>query len=63
MNFKVKIIVMVVAVVLSFFLFNLMTSSNTVDLMTIGHRAGNEIIANYLARISPPTPLSLPVHI
>ena len=63
MNFKVKIVVMLVAIILSFLLFNLMTSSNSVDLMTVGHRAGHEIIANYLARTSPPPPPTLSVHI
>lgn len=63
MNFKVKIIVMLVAIILSFFLFNLMTSSNSVELMKVGHQAGQEIIANYLARTAPSYPPSLPLHI
>ncbi|OQX54173.1 MAG: hypothetical protein B5M54_05730 [Candidatus Aminicenantes bacterium 4484_214] len=56
MNFKVKIIIVLVAVILSFLLFNLMTSTNSVELMTVGKKAGLEIIANYLARTTAPLP-------
>ena len=54
MNFKIKIIIVLAAIILSFFLFNLMTSTNSVELITLGKKAGNEIIANYLARTTPP---------
>ena len=56
MNFKVKIIIVLVAVILSFLLFNLMTSTNSVELMTVGKKAGFEIIANYLAQTTAPLP-------
>lgn len=54
MNFKAKIIIVIVAIILSFLFFNLMTSTSSVELITIGKKAGHEIIANYLAHT--PTP-------
>ena len=48
MKFKEKVAIFVVALLLSFLLFNAIGSSS-IDLLRIGKEAGNEIISNYLA--------------
>ena len=45
---KEKVTIFVIALLLSFFLFNAIGSSS-IDLLRIGKEAGNEIISNYLA--------------
>jgi hypothetical protein len=47
-KFKEKVAIFVVALLLSFLLFNTIGSSS-IDLLRIGKEAGNEIITNYLA--------------
>ncbi len=48
MKFKEKVAIFVVALLLSFILFNAIGSSS-IPLLRIGKEAGNEIISNYLA--------------
>ncbi len=48
MKFKEKVAVFVVALLLSFLLFN-MIGSPSLSLLRLGKEAGNEIISNYLA--------------
>lgn len=54
MNFKVKIAILLVAVLVSLAGFNLMASSSAVDMMKIGKKAGYKIIANVLAETESP---------
>ena len=46
MRLITKIEIFVVAIVLTFFLFNLMISPSAMELMEIGKQAGYEIISN-----------------
>jgi hypothetical protein len=48
MKLKEKVAIFVVALLLSFLLFNAI-GSYSIDLLRIGKEAGNEIISNYLA--------------
>jgi len=48
MKFKKKVAIFVVALMLSFLLFNAIGSSS-LPLLKLGKEAGNEIISNYLA--------------
>lgn len=48
MKFKEKVAVFVVALLLSFLLFT-MISSPSLSLLRLGKEAGSEIISNYLA--------------
>ncbi len=48
MNFKQKIAIFLVAVVLTLVGFNLIAAP-TVDILKVGKQAGYEIISNYLA--------------
>ncbi|MFB0566482.1 MAG: hypothetical protein ACETWK_12505 [Candidatus Aminicenantaceae bacterium] len=50
MRFKSKIVILAFAVLLTFVGFNLIASSAAVDLVTVGNKAGYEIISNYLAK-------------
>ncbi len=47
MKFKEKVAVFVVALLLSFLLFNVI-GSPSLSLLKLGKEAGNEIISNYL---------------
>jgi hypothetical protein len=48
MKFKEKLVILIVALLLSSVLFNAISSSS-IDLLRLGKEAGNEIISNYLA--------------
>ncbi len=48
MKFKEKLVILIVALLLSSVLFNAIGSSS-IDLLRLGKEAGNEIISNYLA--------------
>jgi hypothetical protein len=50
MSFKSKVAILLVAVFITLFGFNLIASSSALDIMKIGKQAGYEIIANVLAR-------------
>jgi len=56
MNFKTKVAIMLVAVLLTLAGFNLIISSAALELAKVGKQAGSEIIANYLARVEAATP-------
>ncbi|NIO48800.1 MAG: hypothetical protein GTN73_05090 [Candidatus Aminicenantes bacterium] len=50
MKFRTKFAIFLAAVVLTFVGFNLIAFSPAVDLLKLGKKAGNEIIANVLAK-------------
>lgn len=50
MKLRTKLEILLVAVLLTFFAFNLMVPAAAVDLMKIGKKAGYEIISNMLAK-------------
>lgn len=50
MKIRTKVEILFVAVLLTFFAFNLMVPSAAVDLIKIGKKAGYEIISNVLAK-------------
>lgn len=54
MNFKAKVAILLVAVLISLAGFNLIASSSAVDMMKIGKKAGYKIIANVLAEADLP---------
>jgi hypothetical protein len=58
MRFRTKFAIFLVAVLLTFVGFNLIAFSPAVDLLKLGKEAGNEIIANVLAKEEPITKLS-----
>jgi predicted exporter len=49
MRFRTKVVILIAAVLLTLVSFNMIASS-AVDIMKIGKLAGNEIIANVLAK-------------
>ena len=49
MRFKQKLAIFLLAVLLTFVGFNLLTSPSAVELVKVGKQAGYEIIANVLA--------------
>jgi hypothetical protein len=49
MKLKEKVVIFVVAFLLSFLLFNAI-GSPSISLLRLGKEAGNEIISNYLAK-------------
>jgi hypothetical protein len=55
MRLRTKIAIFIVAVFLTFVGFNLVAFSPAVDLLRLGKEAGNEIIANVLAKEEPIT--------
>jgi len=55
MRLRTKIAIFMVAVFLTFVGFNLVAFSPAVDLLRLGKEAGNEIIANVLAKEEPIT--------
>ena len=55
MRLRTKLTILLVAVFLTFVGFNLIAFSPAVDLLKIGKEAGNEIIANVLAKEEPIT--------
>ncbi|MCZ2845923.1 MAG: hypothetical protein O2U61_05430 [Candidatus Bathyarchaeota archaeon] len=55
MRLRTKIAIFLVAVFLTFVGFNLIAFSPAVDLLRLGKEAGNEIIANVLAKEEPIT--------
>jgi transcriptional regulator GlxA family with amidase domain len=58
MRLRTKVSIFLAAVFLTFVGFNLVAFSPAVDLLRIGKKAGNEIIANVLAQEEPITKLS-----
>ena len=58
MRLRTKVSIFLAAVFLTFVGFNLVAFSPAVDLLRIGKKAGNEIIANVLAKEEPITKLS-----
>lgn len=54
MNFKAKVAILLVAVLISLAGFNLIASSSAVDMMKVGKKAGYNIIANVLAEAEAP---------
>lgn len=58
MRLRTKVSIFLTAVILTFVGFNLIAFSPAVDLLRIGKKAGNEIIANVLAKEEPITKLS-----
>ena len=58
MRLSTKISIFLTAVILTFAGFNLIAFSPAMDLLRIGKKAGNEIIANVLAKEEPITKLS-----
>ncbi len=58
MRFREKVAIFAAAVLLTFFGFNLIASSPAVDIIKVGKLAGNEIIANVLAKIEVSAPRS-----
>ena len=50
MKLRTKIAIFLIAVMLTFIGFNLMTSSAAVELTKVGKEAGYEIISNVLAK-------------
>jgi hypothetical protein len=50
MSFKTKVAILLAAVLITLFGFNLIASSPALDIMKVGKQAGYEIIANVLAR-------------
>jgi hypothetical protein len=55
MRLRTKVAIFIVAVFLTFVGFNLVAFSPAVDLLRLGKEAGNEIIANVLAKEEPIT--------
>jgi hypothetical protein len=55
MRLRTKIAIFLVAVFLTFVGFNLVAFSPAMDLLRLGKEAGNEIIANVLAKEEPIT--------
>jgi hypothetical protein len=55
MRLRTKLAVFLAAVLLTFVGFNLIAFSPAVDLLRLGKKAGNEIIANVLAKEEPIT--------
>lgn len=49
MSIKIKIAIFLVAVLLTFFGFNMIASSGADDLIKVGKKAGYEIIANVIS--------------
>ena len=58
MKLRTKFAIFLMAVLLTFVGFNLIAFSPAVDLLRLGKEAGNEIIANVLAKEEPITKLS-----
>ena len=58
MRLRTKFTILFVAVLLTFVGFNLIAFSPAVDLLKLSKEAGNEIIANVLAKEEPITKLS-----
>jgi hypothetical protein len=58
MRLRTKLSIFLTAVFLTFVGFNLIAFSPAMDLLRIGKKAGNEIIANVLAQEEPITKLS-----
>jgi hypothetical protein len=58
MRLRTKFTIFLAAVLLTFVGFNLIAFAPAVDLLKLGKEAGNEIIANVLAKEEPITKLS-----
>jgi hypothetical protein len=56
MSFKAKVAILLASVLLSLIGFNLIASSQVVDILKVGKMAGNRIIANVLAKTETPAP-------
>jgi sensor histidine kinase regulating citrate/malate metabolism len=50
MSIKTKVAILMASLVLTFAVFNLIASSSAVEMIKVGKMAGNEIIANVLAK-------------
>jgi hypothetical protein len=55
MRLRTKLAIFLVAVLITFVGFNLIAFSPAVDLLRLGKQAGNQIIANVLAKEEPIT--------
>lgn len=55
MRFRMKVAIFMMAVLLTFAVFNLIASTSAVDLLRMGKEAGYEIIANVLAKAETAT--------
>jgi len=58
MNFKAKIAILLVAVLITLAGFNFIASSPALDIMKVGKKAGYQIIANVLAEAEAQGPRS-----
>jgi len=58
MRLRTKVSILLTAVILTFVGFNLIVFSPAMDLLRIGKKAGNEIIANVLVKEEAITKLS-----
>jgi len=56
MSFKAKVAIFLASVLLTLIGFNLIASSPVVDILKVGKMAGNQIIANVLAKTETPAP-------
>jgi len=56
MSFKTKVAILLASVLLSLIGFNLIASSPVVDILKVGKMAGNQIIADVLAKTETHAP-------
>jgi hypothetical protein len=54
MSFKTKVAIFLLATLITLAGFNLIASSSALDILKVGKKAGNEIIANVLAKAHLP---------
>jgi len=54
MSFKAKVAIFLLATLITLTGFNLIASSSALDILKVGKKAGNEIIANVLAKSQLP---------
>jgi len=54
MSFKAKVAIFLLATLITLTGFNLIASSSALDILKVGKKAGNEIIANVLAKAQLP---------
>jgi len=54
MSFKTKVAIFLLATLITLAGFNLIASSSALDILKMGKKAGNEIIANVLAKAHLP---------
>ncbi len=61
MSLKTKVAIFLASVLLTLIGFNLMATSPVVDILKVGKMAGNQIIANVLAKTETPAPRPAPI--